>query len=174
MQGKPRGEVSIIGKDEIQTAISLHNEAQALAGKSTAVTFEALEKARQCGALLKAFRGRVGAGNWSIWKDQHFGRELADKWSDKYIKLEQLELTFESNPRHIRTGLLQLELIPTGKSEVVIEDKSPREKPTPVKRLSDWALRFGGAIEGYDKEDKEQYAKICLGIFNWMKRELYL
>jgi len=144
-----------------------------LAGKSTAVTFEALEKARQCGTILKGFRERVGASNWNIWKDQHFGHELAGKWSDKYIKLEQLELTYESNPRHIRTGLLQLELIPTGKSEPVIEHKSPKEKPTPVKKVSDWALRFGGVIEGFDRENKEEYSKICLGIFNWMKRELY-
>jgi hypothetical protein len=173
MQRKPRTAVQAISQTEIKNAINLHNEAQELAGKSTSVTFEALQKATLCGSLLKDFRNRVGASNWNIWKDQHLGHELAGKWSDKYIKLEQLELTYDSNPRHIRTGLLQLELIPTSRA-TDSEETTPKEKPTPTKRVSDWALRFGGVIEGYDKADKEQYAKICLGIFNWMKRELYL
>lgn len=161
-----------IDKQTEQAVRKAHQKAQDLADRAIAASAQATEAAIEAGKHLCEARKSFKTDVWAAWLEGTFGQEFASKWAPKYTTMaRQLEFNLDNpDPRALRMGMLQLELIPTPPHE-----SKPRAQivKTWETELVRWVHKFGHLKHDAPAGTREFMKAQMRELFTWLRTELF-
>ena len=149
-----------------------HTKAQQLADETMRTASLAVAAALEAGRKLAEARKQIKPDVYAAWLEGTFGEEFASKWAPKYTSMaRQLEFNLNNpDPRAMRIGMTQLELIPTPPHE-----SKPRAEvvKTWETEVTGWANKFGNLLsrapQGWRPFLKAQMREL----WTWLKTDLF-
>jgi hypothetical protein len=161
-----------IEKQVVSDVRRSHEKAQKLADDTLRTASLAVSAALEAGRLLTEARKKIKPDVYAAWLEGTFGQEFANKWAPKYTQMSrQLEFNLDDpDPRALRIGMTQLELIPTPPHE-----SKPRAQviKTWETEVIGWANKFGNLLsrspEGFRPFLKAQLREL----WTWLSTDLF-